>query len=104
MESLHIIAGVICLILFTVIVATFMSLSKKDSASNSKLLSIIIAFSFVSSLFSYGLAVYYFARNPEYQLQFLQALVMLVALPGTLIGVSVGSIAVSNLRDTIANS
>lgn len=104
MDSLHIIGAVICLLLFAVVVGTFMSLAKKDTANNSKLLTIIIAFSFVASLFGYGLAVYYFARNPEYQLQFLQAIVMLVMLPGTLISVSVASVAVSNLRDIVAES
>lgn len=104
MDSLQIIGAAICLLLFAVVIGTFMSLSKKDTANNSKLLTIIIAFSFVASLFGYGLAMYYFSRNPEYQLQFLQAIVMLVLLPGTLIGVSVASIAVSNLRDIVADS
>ena len=81
-----------------------MSLSQKDKANNTKLLSIITAFSVAVSVFAYGLTLYYFSRNPEYLIQFLLAITMLVMLPGTLIGVSVASIAVSNLRDTIANA
>jgi biotin transporter BioY len=91
-------------VLFTVIVATFSSLSQKDTANNSKLLSIIISFSVTASMFAYGLALYYFSKNPDYLIQFLLATVMLVLLPGTLIGASVAAVTVSNLRDTIANA
>jgi|UniRef100_A0A6C0DSY5 membrane protein insertase Oxa1/YidC/SpoIIIJ len=94
----------ICVILFTVIVATFGSLSQKDTANNTKLLSIIIAFSVTVSIFAYGLALYYFSKNPAMLIQFLLAAVMLVLLPGTLIGVSVAAVSVSNLRNAIADS
>jgi uncharacterized membrane protein YfcA len=104
MNAVYIIGICICVVLFTVVIATFLSLSQKDKANNTKLLSIISAFSVACSIFAYGLALYYFSRNPEYLIQFILAIVMLVMLPGTLIGVSVASIAVSNLRDTIANA
>ena len=104
MNAVYIIGICICVVLFTVVIATFMSLSQKDKANNTKLLSIITAFSVAVSVFAYGLTLYYFSRNPEYLIQFLLAITMLVMLPGTLIGVSVASIAVSNLRDTIANA
>ena len=104
MDALYIIGICICVVLFTVIVATFSSLSQKDTANNSKLLSIIIAFSVTASMFAYGLALYYFSKNPDYLIHFLLATVMLVLLPGTLIGASVAAVTVSNLRDTIANA
>jgi predicted ribosomally synthesized peptide with SipW-like signal peptide len=104
MNPIYIVGIAICVVLFTVIVATFASLSQKDTANNTKLLSIIIAFSVAVSLFAYGLALYYFSRNPDFLLQFLLATVMLVLLPGTLIGTSVAAVTVSNLRDVVANS
>ena len=104
MNPIYIVGIAICVVLFTVIVATFTSLSQKDTANNTKLLSIIIAFSVAVSLFAYGLALYYFSRNPDFLLQFLLATVMLVLLPGTLIGTSVAAVTVSNLRDVVANS
>jgi hypothetical protein len=104
MNPIYIVGIAICVVLFTVVVATFTSLSKKDTANNTKLLSIIIAFSVAVSLFAYGLALYYFSRNPDFLLQFLLATVMLVLLPGTLIGTSVAAVTVSNLRDVVANS
>jgi VanZ family protein len=81
-----------------------MSLSQKDTANNSKLLTIIIAFSIVCSLFGYGLSLFYFSRNPDYLIHFILAVVMLVMLPGTLISTSVAAVTISNLRDIVANS
>jgi uncharacterized membrane protein YfcA len=104
MNPVYIIGISVCIVLFTVVVATYGTLVQKDSANNTKLLSIIIAFSVTAAMFAYGLALYYFSSNPDYLLQFLLAVMMLVLLPGTLIGVSVASITVSNLRDIVANS
>ena len=102
MNPIFIIGICICIVLFTVVIVTFSSLSQKDTANNSKLLSIIIAFSTTSSIFAYALAVYYFSHNPDYLLHFILGLVMLVMLPGTLIGTSVAAVTVSNLRESIA--
>ena len=104
MNPVYIIGISICVVLFTVVIATYATLAQKDTANNTKLMSIIIAFSATASIFAYGLALYYFAANPDYLLQFILAVMMLVLLPGTLIGVSVATVAVSNLRDVIANS
>ena len=104
MNPIYIIGIAICVVLFTVIAATFGSLSQKDTANNTKLLSIIIAFSVAASIFAYGLALYYFSKNPDFLIQFLLATVMLILLPGMLVSVSISSVTVSNLRDTIANS
>jgi biotin transporter BioY len=104
MDSIYIVGICICVVLLAVIIGTFSSLSNKDEANNTKLLSIIIAFSVVTSFFAYGLALFYFSRNPEYQIHFLMAVTMLVMLPGMLISTSVASVTVSNLRDVIANS
>jgi apolipoprotein N-acyltransferase len=96
----------ICLIsvLLVVIIATFMSLSNKDTANNSKLLTIIIAFSTVTSLFAYGLALFYFSKNPEYLVHFVLAFSMLIMLPGMIISTSISSVTLSNLRDIVANN
>jgi len=104
MNPIYIIGIAICVVLFTVIAATFGSLSQKDTANNTKLLSIIIAFSVAVSIFAYGLALYYFSKNPDFLIQFLLATVMLILLPGMLVSVSISSVTVSNLRDTLANS
>lgn len=103
MNAVYIVGLAICIVLFTLIIATFSTLSPKDTANNSKLMSMIIAFSVTVSIFSYGLALYYFSRNPEYLLQFLLAAMFLVILPGTLIGASVATVTISNLRDLVAN-
>jgi hypothetical protein len=104
MNPIYIIGISICVVLFTVVIATFSTLAAKDSANNAKLLSIIIAFSATASIFAYGLALYYFSSNPDYLIQFLLGVTMLVLLPGTLIGVSVATVTVSNLRDVLGNS
>jgi biotin transporter BioY len=103
MNAVYIVGLAICVVLFTLIIATFSTLSPKDTANNSKLMSMIIAFSATVSIFSYGLALYYFSRNPEYLLQFLLAVMFLVILPGMLVSASVATVTISNLRDLVAN-
>jgi len=46
--------------------------------------------------------LYNFSTNPTYLIQFMLGLMMLVILPAALISVSISTIAVSNLRDTLA--
>ena len=104
MNPVYLIGVLINIVLFTLIIATFSSLSQKDTSNNSKLLSMIVAFSASVSIFSYGLALYYFSRNPEHLLQFLLGVTFLVVLPGILIGASVATVTVSNLRDIVANT
>jgi membrane protein insertase Oxa1/YidC/SpoIIIJ len=104
MNPVYIIGIAICVVLFTAEIATFATLAQKDSANNTKLLSMIIGFAVTASMFAYGLALYYFSTNPDYLIQFLLATTMLVLLPGTLISVSVATVTVSNLRDVVANS
>lgn len=104
MNPIYLIGIFICLVLICVILGTFLSLSNKDTANNSKLLTIIIAFSTVASLFAYGLTLFYFSRNPDYLIHFILAVVMLVLLPGMLISTSVSAVTISNLRDILANT
>jgi len=104
MESVFIVGVCICIVLLAVVIGTFTSLSNKDEANNTKLMSIIVAFSVVTSLFAYGLALFYFSKNPDYQIQFIMAIMMLVLLPGMLISSSVAAVTISNLRDVLANS
>jgi VanZ family protein len=104
MNPIYVIGVSICIVLFTLIIVTFSSLVPKDTANNSKLMSMIVAFSASVSIFSYGLALYYFSRNPEYLLQFVLAVMFLVILPGILISASIATVTVSNLRDIVANS
>jgi hypothetical protein len=94
----------ICLILATTTIVTYTTLLPKDSAQNSKLLTVVTVFSFVTSITAYFLALYFFSTNPNYLIQFLLAAVMLVILPGTLISASISTITISNLRDTLAAS
>jgi hypothetical protein len=91
-----------CLMLSIVTIATFATLTPKDSAENTKLLTIIIVFCFVASLTAYALALYTFAANPNHLTQFLLMVMMIVVLPASLISAGVSTLAVSNLRDTLA--
>lgn len=94
----------ICVILGITTIATYATLLPKDSAQNTKLLTVVSVFSFVTSIAAYFLAVYYFSTNPNYLIQFLLAVVMLIILPGMLISTSISTITISNLRDTLAAS
>jgi len=96
------VAIAICVVLFTVVVATFATLVPKDSAQNTKLLAVISVFSFATSITAYALALYHFSHNPENLIQFILGMLMLIILPCSLISVSVSTIAVSNMRDTLA--
>lgn len=90
--------------MFSVVVGTFATLVPKDSSQNTKLLAVVSVFSFATSITAYALALYHFSSNPAYLIQFLLAIVMLVILPAALISVSVSTVTVSNLRDTLAAS
>jgi hypothetical protein len=94
----------ICVVLASTTIATYATLLPKDSAQNTKLLTVVTVFSFVTSITAYFLSVYYFSSNPGHMIQFLLAVVMLVILPGTLISSSISTITISNLRDTLAAS
>jgi hypothetical protein len=96
------VAIAICVMLFTVVVTTFATLVPKDSAQNTKLMAVICVFSFAASITAYALALYHFSHNPNYLIQFLLGVVMLVLLPSSLISASVATITISNLRDTLA--
>jgi hypothetical protein len=98
------IAIAICVVMFAVVVGTFATLVPKDSSQNTKLLAVVSVFSFATSITAYALALYHFSSNPAYLIQFLLAIVMLVILPAALISVSVSTVTVSNLRDTLAAS
>ncbi len=98
------VAIAICAVMFSVVVGTFATLVPKDSAQNTKLLAVISVFSFAASITAYALALYHFSSNPTYMIQFILAMVMLVILPAALISVSVSTVTVSNLRDTMASS
>jgi len=92
----------ICAVVGIANIVTFATLIPKDSAQNSKILAIVTAFSFVVSGIAYALALYNFSNNPNNLIFFMLGLMMLVILPASLISVSISSVAVSNLRDTLA--
>ena len=92
----------VCLTMAIVVISTYATLLPKDSAQNTKLLAIVGVFSFAASVVGYGIALYHFSRNPAYLIQFMLGLVMLVLLPSTILAISVSTITVSNLRDTLA--
>ena len=94
----------ICAVLAATTIGTYVTLLPKDSAQNTKLLTVVTVFSFVTSITAYFLAVYYFSTNPSHMIQFVLAIVMLFILPGMLISTSVSTITISNLRDTLAAS
>lgn len=92
----------ICVVSITVVISTFATLLPKDSAQNTKLLATIGVFAFAVSFVGYGLALFHFSSNPAYLIQFVLAMLMLVVLPATLMTVSVSTVTISNLRDTLA--
>lgn len=96
------VAIAICIAQFATVVSVFATLVPKDSSQNTKLLTLITTFSFAAAAVSYALASYHFANNPEFLIKFILAIVLLVILPASLISVSVSTITVSNLRDTLA--
>lgn len=90
----------ICLVEMTVVIATFATLLPKDSAQNTKLMALVSVFSAIAAITAYMLAQY--ALSNEYIIQFLLATVFLIVIPMTLISVAISTIAVSNMRDTLA--
>jgi hypothetical protein len=94
----------IVVILGITTIATYAAVLPKDSAQNTKLLTVVSVFSFVTSITAYFMTLYYFSTNPNYLIQFLLAVVMLVILPGMLISTSISTVTISNLRDTLASS
>jgi len=92
----------VCVMLSVVVFTTYSMLLPKDSFENTKLLTIVSVFSFVASLTAFSLVNFLFATNPNYLVQFLLLIVMVVILPMTLISASISTISISNLRDTLA--
>lgn len=98
------VAIAICLMLTITVISLYSALLPKDSAQNTKILTTITVFSFAASIAAYGLALWHFSSNPQYMIQFLLAVVMLILLPSALISVSVSTVTISNLRDSLASS
>jgi len=98
------VAIAITVMLSITVISLYGSLIPKDSAQNTKILTTISVFSFAASIAAYGLALWHFSTNPQYMLQFLLAVTMLVLLPSALIATSVSTVTISNLRDTLATA
>jgi hypothetical protein len=96
------VAIAICVMLTITVISLYSSLIPKDSAQNTKMLTTISVFSFAAAIAAYGLALWHFGTNPQYMIQFLLAITMLVLLPSALISVSISTVTISNLRDTLA--
>lgn len=96
------IAVSICVTLVIIVAVLYSLLLPKDNAQNTKILTTVSVFSFAASVTAYALALWHFSSNPQYMIQFILGLVMLVILPATLISVSVSTVTISNLRDTLA--
>lgn len=96
------VAIAVCVTLSIVTLSTYATLVPKDSSENTKLLAITGTFSLAASIFAYAIALYHFSHNPTYMIQFILAIVLLVCLPAALFSMSISTITVSNLRDTLA--
>lgn len=96
------VAIAICVTLIITVAVLYSSLLPKDSAQNTKILTTISIFSFAAAIAAYGLALWHFSSNPQYMIQFLLAITMLVLLPSALISVSISTVTISNLRDALA--
>ena len=84
------------------VLSLYSALIPKDSAQNTKMLTTITVFSFAAAIAAYGLALWHFSSNPQYMIQFILAITMLVLLPSALISVSISTVTISNLRDSLA--
>jgi len=84
------------------VLSLYSSLIPKDNAQNTKMLTTITVFSFAAAIAAYGLALWHFSSNPQYMINFILAVVMLILLPSALISVSISTVTISNLRDTLA--
>ena len=98
------VAVAICVALVITVIVLYSLLLPKDNAQNTKILTTVSVFSFAASVTAYALALWHFSSNPQYMIQFILGLVMLVILPATLISVSVSTVTISNLRDSLAAS
>jgi hypothetical protein len=96
------VAVAICVTLIIIVAIIYAMLLPKDSAQNTKILTTVSVFSFAASATAYALALWHFSSNPEQLIQFILGFMMLVLLPASLISVSISTITVSNLRDTLA--
>ena len=95
------VAVAICAMLTITVISLYSSLIPKDSAQNTKMLTTITVFSFAAAIAAYGLALWHLSSNPQYMMQFMLAVMMLVLLPSALISVSISTVTISNLRDTL---
>jgi hypothetical protein len=86
-----------CLAFMVACIVSFVTLAPRDTAENSKVLSLTIAFSVVASILLYGLAAFYFAANPRYLAHFLLAFEFLVLLPAGLTSLGVATVAASSV-------
>ncbi len=98
------IAVSICVTLVIIVAVLYSLLLPKDNAQNTKILTTVSVFSFAASVTAYALALWHFSSNPQYMIQFILGLVMLVILPAALVSVSVSTVTISNLRETLAAS
>lgn len=96
------VAIAICAMLVITVILLYTILIPKDSAQNTKILTTISVFSFAASVTAYILALWHFSSNPAYMIQFILGFVMLILLPASLISVSISTVTISNLRDTLA--
>ena len=88
--------------LFGTTAMVFTTLMPKDSNQNARLLAIIAAFSYAASITAYFIGFYYFSHNPGQLIQFILLITMLVLLPASLIAISVSTVTISNLRESLA--
>jgi uncharacterized membrane protein YjgN (DUF898 family) len=93
----------LCSVLGITVASTFATLVPKDSAQNTKLLSIVSIFCFAASIVGYGIALFHFSHNPGHMIQFILMITMLVILPASLISVAISTVTISNLRDSLAS-
>jgi hypothetical protein len=98
----YIVALALCVTLIITTGIMYSLLVPKDNSQNTKILYTVMAFSFVSSVCAYALALWHFSSNPNQMIQFILGLVMLVILPSTLTSVAISTVTISNLRDTLA--
>lgn len=96
------VALAICVTLIIIVAILYAMLLPKDSAQNTKILTTVSVFSFAASVTAYALALWHLSSNPEQLIHFILGFMMLVLLPASLISVSISTITVSNLRDTLA--
>lgn len=91
-----ILLGFACVAFYTVAVGTIVKAVQIDSSANEKVFHSVIWLTAAAGLIGAGLMYIQFLSTPQFAIQFITAIVMLLFLPATLISLATMTIIASN--------